>query len=106
MTEFLITWDTAGVEAIIPIGEWREANIAAKLSGQNEPHNIGSTYNALLLRARFNGHRSPQVWGVNVDDSITEADLRSLPEQELVNLVKSHGVKFFGDRKEKSAIEY
>lgn len=106
MTEFLITWDTAGVEAIVPIGEWREANIAAKLSGQDEPHNIGSTYNALLLRARFNGHRSPQVWGVNVDDSITEADLRSLPEQELVNLVKAHGVKFFGGRKEKSAIEY
>ena len=106
MTEFLITWDTAGVEAIVPIGEWREANIAAKLSGQDEPHNIGSTYNALLLRARFNGHRFPQVWGVNVDDSITEADLRSLPEQELVNLVKAHGVKFFGGRKEKSAIEY
>jgi hypothetical protein len=43
---------------------------------------------------------------VNVDDSITEADLRSLPDQELVNLIKAHGVKFFGDYKEKSVIEY
>jgi hypothetical protein len=43
---------------------------------------------------------------VNVDDSITEADLRSLPDQELVNLIKAHGVKFFGDHKEKSVIEY
>ena len=106
MSEFLISWDSLGVEAIVPIGEWRAANIAAKLAMEKEPHNIGSTFNALLLRARFNGHRFPQVWGVNVDDSITEADLRSLPDQELVNLIKAHGVKFFGDHKEKSVIEY
>lgn len=106
MTEFLISWDTAGVEAIVPIGEWREANIAAKLSGQDEPHNIGATYNTLMLRARFNGHRSPQVWGVNVHDSITEADLRSLSDQQLVDLVRSKGVKFFGTHKKKSVIEY
>ena len=106
MSEFLISWDSLGVEAIIPIGEWREANIGAKLAGEKEPHNIGSTYNALLMRAQFNGHRFPQVWGVNVDDSICEADLRSLPDQELVNLIKAHGVKFFGGHKEKSVIEY
>jgi hypothetical protein len=43
MSEFLISWDSLGVEAIVPIGEWREANIAAKLSGNKEPHNIDGT---------------------------------------------------------------
>ncbi len=109
MSEFLISWDTNGIEAIIPIGEQRSENLVAKLSGQPEPFNIGSTYNMLCMRARFNPQRSPQIWGINVDDSITEAMLREIADttpQVLVDLVKEKGVKFFGDKMQKSVISY
>lgn len=109
MSEFLISWDTNGIEAIIPIGEQRSENLVAKLSGKPEPFNIGSTYNMLCMRARFNPQRSPQIWGINVDDSITEAMLREIADttpQVLVDLVKEKGVKFFGDKMQKSVISY
>ena len=109
MSEFLISWDTNGIEAIIPIGEQRNENIVAKLSGQPEPHNIGSTYNMLCIRARYNPQRYPQIWGINVDDDITVETLREIADtnpQVLVDLVKEKGVKFFGDKMQKSVISY
>jgi len=109
MSEFLISWDINGIEAIIPIGEQRNVNLVAKLSGQREPYNIGSTYNMLCMRARFNPQRSPQIWGINVDDSITEAMLREIADadpQVLVDLVKEKGVKLYGDKIQKSVISY
>ena len=109
MAEFLISWDTRGIEAIVPIGDMRSENIAAKLCGDKEPHNIGSIYNMLTMRARFNPQRSPQIWGINVDDSITEETLRSIADttpQVIVDLVKEKGVMFYGDKMQESAISY
>ncbi len=109
MAEFLISWDTRGVEAIFPIGDMRSENIAAKLSGGSEPHNISSIYNMLTMRARFNPQRSPQIWGINVDGSITEETLRSIADttpQVIVDLVKEKGVMFYGDKMQESAISY
>lgn len=109
MAEFLISWDTRGIEAIVPIGDMRSENIAAKLSGGKEPHNIGSIYNMLTMRARFNPQRSPQIWGINVDDSITEETLRSIADttpQVIVDLVKEKGVMFYGDKMQESVISY
>jgi len=109
MSEFLISWDTNGIESIVPIGEWRNENLVAKLSGEHEPHNIGSTYNMLCMRARFNPQRFPQIWGINVDDNITAEMLREIADttpQVLVDLVKEKGVKFYGDKMQESAISY
>ena len=109
MAEFLISWDTLGVEAIIPIGDMRSENIAAKLGGDDEPHNINSIYNMLTMRARFNPQRSPQIWGINVDDPITEETLRSIADttpQVIVDLVKEKGVMFYGDKMQESVISY
>ncbi len=109
MSEFLISWDTNGIESIVPIGEWRNENLVAKLSGEPEPHNIGSTYNMLCMRARFNPQRFPQIWGINVDDDITAEMLREIADttpQVLVDLVKEKGVKFYGDKMQESAISY
>lgn len=109
MAEFLISWDTNGIEAIVPIGEMREENIAAKLCGDKEPHNIGSIYNMLTMRVRFNPQRSPQIWGINVDDSIDKDTLRNIADttpQVLVDLVKAKGVMLYGDKMQKSVISY
>jgi hypothetical protein len=109
MAEFLISWDTNGIEAIVPIGNMREENIAAKLSGENPPHAIGSIYTAITMRARFNPQRSPQIWGINVDDEIDENTLRKIADttpQVLVDLVKEKGVMFYGDKMQKSVISY
>jgi hypothetical protein len=109
MAEFLISWDTNGIEAIVPVGKMREENIAAKLSGENPPHAIGSIYNMLTMRARFNPQRSPQIWGINVDDEIDENTLRNIADttpQILVDVVKEKGVMFYGDKLQKSVISY
>ena len=109
MAEFLISWDTNGIEAIVPIGKMREENVVAKLSGGEPEHNIGSIYNMLTMRARFNPQRSPQIWGINVNDEIDENTLRNIADttpQVLVDLVKEKGVMFYGDKLQKSVISY
>jgi phage gp37-like protein len=109
MAEFLISWDTKGIEAIVPIGKMREENVVAKLSGGEPKHNIGSIYNMLTIRARFNPQRSPQIWGINVDDEIDENTLRNIADttpQVLVDLVKEKGVMFYGDKLQESVISY
>lgn len=109
-TEYLISWDTDGVEAIVPIGKQREENIAAKLAGERTPHpDAGMVLERLSMRARFNPQRSPQVWGIIVNEDITEETLNDLADnqpQELVNVVRKHGVKLYGFDQQKSKLSY
>lgn len=109
MAEYLISWDTNGVEAVVPIGAMHEENVLAKLQGQSPKHNIGSIYYGLTLRARFNPQRSPQIWGINIDDELDEKTLRKIADttpQVLVDLVKEKGVMFYGDEMQKNVIDY
>lgn len=109
-TEYLISWDTDGVEAIVPIGKQREENIASKLAGEQTPHSdAGMVLERLCMRARFNLQRSPQVWGIMVNEDITEETLNDLADnqpQELVNLIMKHGVKLYGSDQQKPKLFY
>jgi hypothetical protein len=75
----------------------------ATLSGEDagkvaNPNHIVSR---MMLRARFNQQRNPEVWGYNTEEDIAYDDMRDLWEsnpQYMADLVRSKGEQFFGDK--------
>lgn len=60
----------------------------------------------MILRARFNPQRCPQIWSFR--SNVSEDTLWSIATespQALADLIKSHGEKVFGEVPQKRVIE-
>lgn len=88
--QFVAYFDNLGFECVIDITSAERKQLMQTLKGE-EPipaFNI----NAMILRARFNPHRSPEIW--IFESSVAEFTLRDLAienPQMLADLIRSHG---------------
>lgn len=94
---FLASWDTLGFECVIDITKIERENLIAVLSGKN-PTNLDTMLRNIILRARFNPQRFPQVWifKSNVDQKTLWAAASESP-QATADLIRKHGTKVYGD---------
>ena len=57
--------------------------------------------NMLIMRARYNSQRHYEIYTVDVDESITVADIEELFDtdaQMIVDLIRARGYKLYSDR--------
>lgn len=97
---FLLSWDCYGIEAVINVSNIEKEAMWHAIGGP-QGRELGSTLNAILIRARMNPHRNYEIYTVTVDGSITEEDLRQMFEdnpQGMAELVRERGRKIFSDR--------
>ncbi len=102
-TQWVVLFDNEGVDTLVPWGELAQEQMLATLSGGNSGDTTKPSLivSRMILRARFNQHRHPEVWGYNTEEDIAYDDMRDLWEdnpQYMADLVRSKGEQFFGDK--------
>lgn len=100
---FLAMWDSWGFETIIDVTAEERDAVWSTLKGVPKQANI--PYNAMLLRAKFNPQRSPEIYTFSA--SIDLETLRKYADespQQLVNLIRDRGHKLYGEPKQKDVI--
>lgn len=102
---FLFSWDEYGVEDIVPITQYDHSveDALAVLNGEPVPHNpLNNILNAILMRARMNGHRHYEVYAVDCTEDFTEEYWRDMWEREpqfCADLIRERGEKLFCNRR-------
>lgn len=102
---YVASWDSLGFEAIIDITKMERDSLMAALKNETAP-NPNSILRNMILRARFNPQRFPQIWSFksNISEDSLWEYAKSQP-QSLADLIKSNGEKVFGDPVQKRVIE-
>jgi hypothetical protein len=101
-TQWVVLFDNEGLDSLLPWGELAQDRILEKLSGgEMKAENPQHIVSRLMLRARFNQQRSPEVWTYETDNDIMYDEMRSLWEsnpQYMADLIREKGEQLYGDK--------
>lgn len=90
---FIVMWDSEGLDGIANATELNQADVFNALSGKGGG-GLGARLSMMALRARFNCHRTYEIYSIKVDDEITEDDIAGWfghNPQGAVDLIRSRG---------------
>lgn len=105
--KFIAFWDCLGFECIADVTSWERGALLDTIAGKElkpAPVNL----HAMMMRARFNPQRSPEIWVFSTVDSITESELIEIAKddpQHLVDLIRERGTCLYDSPKQKVVIE-
>ena len=91
---FVAYWDCYGFECLIDVTSYERHKLLADIKGDSirPPFN----FNHMLMRARFNPQRSPEIWLFTSEvDETTLQKVANEDPQMLVDLIRSHGKNLF-----------
>ncbi len=103
---FICYWDSNGFEVIKDMTTWERQCLLDTISGKalsNPPISL----NMLVLRARFNPQRHPEIWTFNTGEDFEEETLWEYANespQVLVDLIRAKGKKIYGIDKFKDPV--
>jgi hypothetical protein len=92
--QFVAYFDCLGFECIVDITSAERRQLLETIQGL--PASPAFNLHAMMLRARFNPHRSPEIWIFESD--VNEKQLCELAEsdpQQMADLIRSHGHAVF-----------
>lgn len=98
---FVCYWDCNGFETIVDCTNWERQCLIDTIAGKSlkpAPVNI----NALMMRARFNPQRNPEVWTFNTTEDLDEETLWEYATQNpqaLVDMIREKGKRLYGKDK-------
>ena len=98
---FLVSWDCQGLEAVINITDYEKETTWATLKNEDPPVRLGSMVNHLMLRARADSQRHYEIYTMNVEEGISDEDIRGMFEsdpQGSADLIRDRGNKIYSDR--------
>lgn len=90
---YICSWDCNGFESITDCTGWNNQCLLDMIAGKplrDPPVSL----HALMMRARFNPHRNPEVWSFNTTEELDEESLWGYAEhnpQGLVDLIRANG---------------
>ena len=90
---YLCYWDCTGFEAIVDCTQWERESFLNTIAGKDltpAPVNL----QAMMLRARYNPQRGPEIWTFSTTNDITEDVLKDFAEddpQGLVDAIRANG---------------
>lgn len=101
-TQWVVLFDNEGLDTLVPWGELAQDRMITTLSGgliksQNPQHIVSR----MMLRARLNEQRSPEVWTYQTDEDIEYTDMRDLWEhnpQYMADLIREKGEQLHGNK--------
>lgn len=100
---YLAMWDCLGFETIIDVTEAEQQALWSALQGKEVTAAI--PFNQMMLRARFNLQRDPEIYTFSADANLeTLLQLSEDCPQALVDLIRSKGHRLFGDHSRKKVI--
>ena len=103
--KFLAYWDCLGFECIWDITKYERQALLATLKNTTVENPVN--LNAMMLRARYNPQRSPEVWLFTATDTITQEELMDVAKdnpQYLVDLIREKGSCLYRSTPQKQVI--
>jgi hypothetical protein len=101
-TQWVVLFDNEGLDSLIPWGDIAQDRMMTKLSGgEIKSENPQHIVSRMMLRARFNTQRSPEVWTYQTDTDIEYSEMQSLWEvnpQYMADLIRTKGEQLYGDK--------
>lgn len=95
--KYICYWDCLGFECIVDLTNWERKSLLDTIAG-NELESPPVSLHALIMRARFNPQRNPEIWTFNTEPEMTEKDLwyhATENPQALVNLIRENGKNIY-----------
>jgi len=105
---FLVSWDCAGLEAVINVTDYEKEVTWATLKDEDTLTNLGSMVRHLMLRAQANPQRHYEIYTMNVQEGITDEDIRSMFDsdpQGSADLFRDRGNQIYSDRRDTTALK-
>ena len=96
----LVMWCNTGLECCVNITTIDKEIMWATLKGEDKMPTLPNL-NMLIMRARYNSQRHYEIYTVDVDESITAADIEELFDtdaQRIVDLIRARGHQLYSDR--------
>ena len=101
-TQWVVLFDSEGLDTLVPWGDLAQDRMMQTLSGGNiNAENPQHIVSRMMLRARFNEQRFPEVWTYQTDNDIMYDEMRSLWEanpQYMADLIREKGEQLYGAR--------
>jgi hypothetical protein len=105
--QWIVLFDTLGVDTLIPWDDLKSDDMIAVLSGKNPAKKGNKHVNMMILRAKANHQRFPEVWAYDTAEDYAYEEMKKLWEetpQAVADLVREKGTSLYKLKKEKSVI--
>lgn len=105
--QFVVMFDRTGVDTLIPCDEMKTREMLEWLGGKPHKSELAYHVNIALMRARYNPHRSPEVWVYETEDDFEESEMRGMWDespQGMADLVRKKGKCLFKSPRDKQLI--
>lgn len=106
MNTFLLSWDMLGPEAVINVTEIEKQTVWDTLRDTPSLNTkLQHIVSMMMLRARSNTQRHYEIYTVNMEDGITEEDVREMFEtgpQQMADLIRERGNRIYSNRFDKN----
>ena len=103
---WLVLFDCTRVDWLIPFDEIYAKDMLEWIGGKafGQTSHLVTT---MLMRARYNPHRSPEVWAYETEDDFEESEMRGMWDespQGMADLVRKKGKCLFKSPRDKQLI--
>ncbi len=109
---YLVYWCSEGLESVVPITEYEHIdaeNTFRILNDQDPVRNpINGIIQMMMIRGQVNNQRHYELYAIDCDEGITKEDFEHWFEsnpQAAADLVRSKGVKIYGNRAVKNRVK-
>ena len=100
-TQWIVLFDNEGLDTLVPYSDMVEEQVMSKLAGGKMNRDAQHTISRIMLRARFNEQRHPEVWCYSTAEDMEYKDMRDLWEaspQYMADLIRKSGQQLHGTK--------
>lgn len=105
--QFIIMWCNEGLEYIADITADNQRVMWESLQGRESPRHAYANPLHLRLRAQYNSQRHYEIYFAEVEDGVTEEDIREMfnaSPQAAADTIRIAGTCFYSNRATKEAV--
>ena len=105
---FITMWDTLGFECIVDITSYERAKLLHIIKGEESELRAPVNFYHLLMRAKANPQRFPEIWSFTTTEDITEESLLEISKddpQMLVDMIRDLGHNLYTAPKQEAVIQ-
>ena len=106
--QFITMWDTLGFECIVDITSYERAKLLHVIKGEDSELKPPVSVYHLLIRAKANPQRFPEIWTFTTTGDITEESLLEISKddpQMLVDMIRDLGHNLYTVPKQEAVIQ-
>lgn len=106
--QFITMWDTLGFECIVDITSYERTKLLHVIKGEDSELKPPVSVYHLLIRAKANPQRFPEIWTFTTTGDITEESLLEISKddpQMLVDMIRDLGHNLYTAPKQEAVIQ-